>query len=126
MRILIGAEGLSGRPAEAEEELRSLHAWLLADPAVRRHATSALTSSAPPADEDQGPVLDILSLVLGGTFDAGALAVAVLTWRGTRPRQPAITVERPDGTKITITDTSPQEARRLVEDLLAGEPSDNQ
>lgn len=101
-----------------EDDARSLHAWLLADRQVRSTARIGLISGVLPAPGQQGAVLDIVSLALSSGFNAGALGLSIASWRATRPQQPTVTVEREDGTKVTITGTSPQEAQRVVEQLL--------
>ncbi len=103
----------------AEEELCSLSAWLVADRATRRVVRSELGSALSPAPGSQGNGIDILSLVLSSGFSAGSLAVAVATWRATRPQPPTLVIERPDGTKVEITGHSPEEAERLMRRLLA-------
>ncbi|MCM2387555.1 effector-associated constant component EACC1 [Streptomyces albipurpureus] len=115
MRIVISCSH-----GAAEEELRSLYAWLLAVPPARRHAGLALGASQPPELHHQGELVDILSLVLGSGFSAGSFSLALATWRATRPQEPVIRVERPDGVGITLTNVTPGEAERLVR-LLGGE-----
>ncbi|QKW06150.1 hypothetical protein HUT18_06775 [Streptomyces sp. NA04227] len=104
----------------AEEELRSLHMWLLADPAARRHAGPELGTSRAPVPGAQGDLLDVVSLVVGSGFNAATLALSLVAWRGTRPQQPTMTVERPDGMRITVAYSSAEEARRLIESLTDG------
>ncbi|WP_051820037.1 effector-associated constant component EACC1 [Streptomyces sp. NRRL S-920] len=101
-----------------EGEARSLHEWLLLDRKVRSTAQLSLTSSAQPVPGQQGMVFDIVSLALGSGFNAAALGVSIASWRATRPQPPAVTIERENGAKVTITGTSPQEAQRLAEQLL--------
>jgi hypothetical protein len=115
MRVEVGVEGVNDRAREAE--LRSLHEWFRADRQAWRLANpqlGAMDSAAPGA---QGPVIDVLSLVLGSAFNAGSLAVSIASWRATRPQQPTLTVRRPDGTTITISAGSVDEARLLLERL---------
>ncbi|MEW1930336.1 hypothetical protein [Streptomyces sp. NPDC088360] len=102
-----------------EEDARSLHDWLLLDRTVRSAAQMDLTSSSQPVPGQQGTVFDIVSLALGSGFNAAALGLSIASWRATRPQQPTVTVEHEDGTKVTITGASPQEAQRVVEQLLA-------
>ncbi|MGJ5828966.1 effector-associated constant component EACC1 [Streptomyces ossamyceticus] len=102
----------------AEDEIRSLHAWLLLDRIVRRQASVEMGSSSPPVSGQQGAVLDLISLVLSNGISAASLGVSIASWRATRPQEPTITVERPDGSKVTITGSSRDEAQRLVEQLL--------
>lgn len=101
----------------AESELRSLHAWLLAEPLARRHARPVLDTARSPGAGAQGDVIDLISLVVGSGFSAASLALSLVSWRATRTGQPVITVERPDGARITISDFSPEETRCLLESL---------
>ncbi|MFI6084959.1 hypothetical protein ACIBBB_28990 [Streptomyces sp. NPDC051217] len=108
----------------AEGELRSLHAWLLAEPAARRHARPVLDTARPSRAGAQGDVLDLISLVVSSGFGAGSLALSIAAWRATRPGRPVVTVERPDGARVTISDSSPEEMRRLLESLTDGGTDD--
>lgn len=113
----------------AEAELRSLHMWLMANPAARRHAKPALGASRPLPPGAQGNTVDLVSLVVSSGFNAASLAMSLVAWRATRPQRPTVTVDRPDGLTITISDSSPEEARRLIELLVdasggTGEPDD--
>ncbi|MFE9769433.1 hypothetical protein ACFYPC_33765 [Streptomyces sp. NPDC005808] len=103
----------------SEDEARSLHDWLLLDRSVRRAGRIELVSSSPPAPGRQGvAILDLVSLVLANGISAASLGVSIATWRTTRPQQPTVTVERADGSKVTIAGASPHEAQRLLEQLL--------
>lgn len=112
--------GVSGRAVE--EEARSLSEWLRADRAVLRTARVELSAAHPPEQGAQGSAVDVVSLVLGSGFSAASLAVAIVQWRSTRPDRPSVTVERPDGVKVTISDASEEEARQLVQRLLDQQP----
>ncbi|MGW1811710.1 effector-associated constant component EACC1 [Streptomyces sp. NPDC002078] len=101
-----------------EDEIRSLYDWLLLDRVVRREARVEMGSSSAPVPGQQGAVLDLVSLVLSNGISAASLGVSIVSWRATRPQEPTITVERADGSKVTITGTSREEAQRLVEQLL--------
>ncbi|AJE85450.1 MULTISPECIES: effector-associated constant component EACC1 [Streptomyces] len=104
----------------AEEELRSLHAWLLDDSGARRFAD--LQWEAVPAEpaDSMGPVLDTLSLVIGSGFSAASLALSLAQWRAQRgPARPSVTVERPDGSRITFHGTATEETARLLAALEA-------
>nr|WP_128806409.1 hypothetical protein [Streptomyces sp. Termitarium-T10T-6] len=111
-------------PNWAEEELRSLYTWLLSDPELRRHARLSLASSRAPEPGAQGDMIDVLSLVLGTGLNTGALALSIATWRSTRPRQMTVTLERSDGSSVTVTATSHQEVQRAVETLIGNDPGD--
>ncbi|WP_328834344.1 effector-associated constant component EACC1 [Streptomyces sp. NBC_00252] len=115
VRVQVSVEGADERAKEAE--LRSLHGWLQSDRQTRSLTVpklEALDSLVPGA---QGPVIDVLSLVLGSTFNAASLAMSLISWRATRPRQPILTVRRPDGTTVEINTGSLAEARVLLEQL---------
>ncbi|MER6187708.1 hypothetical protein [Streptomyces sp. NPDC001652] len=101
-----------------EAELRSLHMWLMADPIARRHAKPALGASRPLPSGAQGGTIDLVSLVVSSGFNAASLAMSLVAWRATRPQRPTVTVDRADGLTITISDSSAEEARRLIELLV--------
>lgn len=106
------------RGQDTEQEVRSLWEWLRTDRGVRRGARVELAASQPPVPGQQGSLADMVSVVIGHGLSAASLGVAVVSWRATRPRRPVVTVERPDGTKITIAGDSPEEAQRLIQRLL--------
>ena len=111
MRVGIRIESDAG-----EDELRSLYRWLSADSQVRRHGNLDL-SAPPPRAEHMGELLDVLSLTLSTGFNAASLAVAIASWRRTNPVAPSVTVERPDGSVITLNYSSPEDGIRLREFL---------
>ncbi|KOU04715.1 MULTISPECIES: hypothetical protein [Streptomyces] len=89
-----------------EEELRSLHNWLMSDPAARRHARPSLASSQELPPGAQGDVIDIISLVLGNGFAAASLMMSLASWRASRSQTSRITIELPDGRSIVISQNS--------------------
>lgn len=105
-----------GRPAE--DELRSLQAWLETDRTVRRHVRATLATDRVRVPGQQGDVIDLLSLVLGSGFSAASLAATVVSWRATRPQLPTLVVERPDGTRVEFHGRAPEEAEALLRRLL--------
>ncbi|MBA0053556.1 hypothetical protein E0L36_22555 [Streptomyces sp. AJS327] len=111
MRVDIRIEGDAG-----DDELRSLYRWLSADSQVRRHGNIDL-AAPPPQSGHMGELLDVLSLTLSSGFSAASLAVAISTWRRTNPIAPSVTVERPDGSVITLSSSSPEDEARLREFL---------
>lgn len=115
MQVQISVDGASDR--ENETELRSLHSWLQSDRQTRRLADPRLGTVSPPVPGAQGSVIDVLSLALGSAFNAASLALSLISWRATRPRQPTLTVRRPDGTAVEINAVSLEEARVLLERL---------
>ncbi|MFJ9668482.1 hypothetical protein ACIRPP_28355 [Streptomyces sp. NPDC101219] len=113
----------TGEVAAAEEELRSLHTWLSADPHARRHADLRWDTAGRMPDGGMGGLLDVLSLVIGSGFSAASLAVSVTQWRATRGgNAPAVSVEGPDGARVTISDVSADEAERLLRIVLSEQP----
>ncbi|QOV37747.1 hypothetical protein IM697_04820 [Streptomyces ferrugineus] len=115
MQVQVGVEGMNDLQAEAE--LRSLHSWLRSDRRTSRLAAPQLGAVDPPVPGAQGSVIDVLSLVLGSTFNAASLAVSLMSWRATRPQRPILTVRRPDGTTVEINTDSLAEAQALLERL---------
>lgn len=134
MRLLLSVDGGSNeeRAPSVEGELRSLHAWLLGDSKARRFAEVCFapdraTVSRPgqsPEAAAMGPLLELLQLTIGAGFDAASLGVAIAAWRGSRPAAPAVTIERPDGMKVTITGSSTEETQELVRLLESATPQD--
>ncbi|WP_425336677.1 effector-associated constant component EACC1 [Streptomyces profundus] len=112
LRITLRTDGDS-----AEQDARSLYEWLLLDRGVRRDAHLKMTSSAAPIPGQQGALLDVVSLTVGTSISAGSLGVAIASWRSTRPQEPTVTVERPDGHRVTVSGMSRDEAQRMVEQL---------
>ncbi|SNR93482.1 hypothetical protein SAMN05216276_1001311 [Streptosporangium subroseum] len=104
----------------SEQELRSLHGWLLDDPDVRRHA-KVLLSGAPPSDGEMGSALEVIKLITDGGFQTLTLALAYVSWRSTRPAKPHVTIER-DGTKIVLSDDDPEAIEKIVRMLESDRP----
>ncbi|MFJ2831462.1 hypothetical protein ACIPC1_28520 [Streptomyces sp. NPDC087263] len=102
-----------------EEELRSLHQWLLADPIARRCARPSLGASRSSPPGAQGDLIDLVSLIVGSGFSTASLAMSLAAWRATRPQNPTITLDHEGGVSITISGSSTEEARRLIEVLSA-------
>ncbi|OPG04755.1 hypothetical protein B1R27_24075 [Streptomyces sp. GKU 895] len=100
--------------AGAEQYLRSLYEWLLADAACRRHARPELGSCTVEVPGAQGELIDVLSLVLGTGFNAASLGVAIAAWRRSRPQVPALVIARADGTRITMTEAAHEDAGHLL------------
>ncbi|MFI8100838.1 hypothetical protein [Streptomyces sp. NPDC086023] len=115
MRISIDNHGDDQSDGASEDELRSLHQWLLDNPEIRRQAGIELGGEPGPAGSMGGP-LEYVQLVMDSGFGLANLALAVVTWRSTRPRPPAVTFER-DGVTVTLTGEDPEAAARLLEAL---------
>lgn len=105
MRVDVRVEG-------GERELRSLYDWLRQDSAARRGAHVTLHQG--PAEPDQmGALADILQLVTDNAWSAASFALALITWRQTRPGRRSITVQR-GGTTVTVENGSEEELTRLI------------
>lgn len=98
-----------------EQELRSLCAWLQQDAAMRRTAHATL-AQAPPQAEQMGTLADVLQLVTDNGWSAASFALALTTWRQTRPSRRRITVRRGE-TTVTVENGAEDELRRLIEVL---------
>ncbi|MFC9529032.1 hypothetical protein ACFT38_00535 [Streptomyces sp. NPDC056975] len=111
--------------AAEEKDLRSLHAWLLTDSQARRFADVRWDTAKQNPVGGMGPLLDVVSLVIGTGFSASSLAVSIAQWRGTRgANAPSVTVERPDGVRVSISDASADEAERLLRNALGNRPEE--
>ncbi|GGP84118.1 hypothetical protein GCM10010247_66870 [Streptomyces calvus] len=114
-----------GAVTTTEAELRSLHAWLLADSQARRCADVRWDAAAQAPVGGMGPLLDVVSLVIGSGFSAASLAVSIVQWRSTRGAgAPSVTVEQPDGRRVTINDMPADEAERLLRSLFGARPEE--
>jgi membrane-associated two-gene conflict system component 1 (EACC1) len=102
----------------AEEELRSLYAWLQDEPDVRHTAEMTLTAGAGiPGEGEMGTAIDVIQLVIGDGFQALNLALAYATWRGTRAKHPSVTIEHA-GIKVMLDDADGDMVKKIV-DLLS-------
>ncbi|MGW7595695.1 effector-associated constant component EACC1, partial [Streptomyces rubiginosohelvolus] len=96
-------------------ELRSLHDWLRRDPGARRGAHVELVQ-AEPSPGQMGVLTDVLQLVTDNAWSAASFALALSTWRQTRPHGRRITVRRGDLT-VDIDSGGDEELRRLIDAL---------
>ncbi|MBI0295189.1 hypothetical protein JBE04_12060 [Streptomyces sp. PRKS01-29] len=108
MRIDVAVSG-------GEAELRSLHDWLRRDPGARRGARVELVQ-AEPSPGQMGVLTDVLQLITDNAWSAASFALALSTWRQTRPRGGRITVRRGDLT-VDLDGGGDEELRRLIEAL---------
>ncbi|WAP57888.1 effector-associated constant component EACC1 [Streptomyces sp. S465] len=108
MRIDIAVSG-------GEAELRSLHDWLRRDPDTRRGARVELVRAAP-APGQMGVLTDVLQLVTDNAWSAASFALALSTWRQTRPHARRITVRRGDLT-VSLDGGGDEDVRRLIDAL---------
>ncbi|AQW52911.1 hypothetical protein [Streptomyces violaceusniger] len=108
MRIDVAVNG-------GEAELRSLLDWLRRDPAARRGAHVELVQ-AEPSPGQMGVLTDVLQLVTENAWSAASFALALSTWRQTRPHAQRITVRRGDLT-VDLDGADDEELRRLIDAL---------
>ncbi|TMU92801.1 hypothetical protein [Streptomyces sp. DASNCL29] len=108
MRIDVAVTG-------GEAELRSLHDWLRRDPGTRHGAQVELVR-AEPSPGQMGVLTDVLQLITDNAWSAASFALALSTWRQTRPHGRRITVRRGDLT-VDIDGGGDAELRRLVDAL---------
>ncbi|MFE5125330.1 hypothetical protein [Streptomyces sp. NPDC056669] len=108
MRIDVAVDG-------GEAELRSLLDWLRRDPAARR-GTHVELVQAEPSPGQMGVLTDVLQLVTENAWSAASFALALSTWRQTRPHARRITVRRGDLT-VDIEGGDDEELRRLIDVL---------
>ncbi|MET7421429.1 hypothetical protein [Dactylosporangium sp. NPDC005555] len=98
-----------------EESLRQLYRWLR-DDEIYRTVRVSLTPAAPRPGE-MGAALEVVNAVVSNGIALGGLLLAVVTWRGTRPRPPRVRIVRGDVTVELDGAASPEEIRRLVDTL---------
>lgn len=80
-----------------ESAANSLYRWLSADPELSRNAELSVGSENEPGG--MGVSLDVVNVVLSNAISFSSLMVAVASWRGSRPTQPVVRVER-DGIEV--------------------------
>jgi hypothetical protein len=99
------------------EDTESLYRWLRDEPAMRADGRLARAPSDDPAD--QGPLIDVLTLVLGSGLSAGQLALAIAEWRAGRASRPVVTVTHTaaDGSTTRIESTDPESFEAALRDL---------
>jgi hypothetical protein len=95
------------------QDLMSLHRWLTDDPEVARQAVVRLEPGAAARPGEMGGAFDAVIAVLSDGIALGSLIVAYLSWRDTRPRPPAVSIEC-GGTVVNLTDGSPETVSRMV------------
>ncbi|MFE1408579.1 hypothetical protein ACFW5D_34330 [Streptomyces sp. NPDC058770] len=96
-------------------DLRQLTQWLRQDTTTRAGATIAL-QSAPPAEGQMGGALEVISLVTQSGFSTASLALAISSWRRTRPSTPVVTIEH-NAVRVTVDSDDPAAVARIVQAL---------
>lgn len=87
---------------DGEANLRSMHAWLVNEPGVRR---AEIAGSAPSPGE-QGGLFDAIQVVLTDGMSLASLVVSIKQWRATVSPPPSVTVESPEGKRETVSGSS--------------------
>ncbi len=107
---------------DSTDDTESLYRWLRDEPAVRVDGRLARAAGDDP--EEQGTLIDVLTLILGGGLSAGQLALAITQWRESKPARPVVTVTRtaPDGSTTRIESTDPEAFSRALHELENGQP----
>jgi hypothetical protein len=103
-----------------DDELRSLHNWLLDEPGIRRHAKIQLVAGEPGPGE-MGTTLEIIKLATESGFQVMNLALAFAAWRQTRPKKTSVTIER-DGTTVTLSDADSDEVGKIIKAIGTDRP----
>nr|BFE31616.1 hypothetical protein GCM10010200_038670 [Actinomadura rugatobispora] len=114
MEIVIRLDG-----PEADEQLQSLHDWLMAEPAIRRHASVSLRSAEAKPGE-MGTALDAIQVAVEQGFQAAELVLAYLAWRAARGIKVSGTIEQ-GKTKIPLSEASDETAESVAKKLDADE-----
>jgi hypothetical protein len=96
----------------AEEELRSLHDWLLNEPDISHNARVLLVASEP-SHGQMGDTIDLISLVSQNAIGLAGLVPILMSWHENRRRKPTITIERGD-TKVIFTGANPDDVARVL------------
>uniref|UniRef100_A0AAU2VZV8 Uncharacterized protein n=1 Tax=Streptomyces sp. NBC_00008 TaxID=2903610 RepID=A0AAU2VZV8_9ACTN len=112
------------RMEQGTGELRSLHAWLRNDAAVRRSSTSEVKADGPPQPGQMGSTLEVIKVVTENGWSAASFVMAVVAWKRTRPQSPQITITR-DATTIALTNCSDDEVRRVIRVLDDGQSGES-
>jgi hypothetical protein len=95
------------------QDLPSLHRWLTDDPDVARRSIVYLEPREAARTGEMGGVFDAIIAVLSDGIALGSLIVAYLSWRDSRPRPPAVSIEC-GGAVVNLTDGSPEAVSRIV------------
>lgn len=106
---------------DSTDDTESLFRWLRDEPSVRVDGRLARAASDDP--EDQGTLIDMLTLILGSGLSAGQLALAISAWRASKASRPVVTVVHtaPDGSTTRIESTDPEAFETALRELEQGQ-----
>jgi hypothetical protein len=99
----------------ADEELRSLHAWLIDEPDVHHNARIEF-ATASPGERDMGTTLDMIALAVTGTLQLPTFAQVLADWWRTRRRKYPVTIEV-DGMTVILTDADEDFVLKVIREL---------
>jgi hypothetical protein len=101
--------------ADGDDELLSLHQWLVEDGEVARGAAIRLEPlRAEPGQ--MGGVFDAIIATVGDSVALGSLVVSYLSWRDSRSRPSTVRIER-DGLVVDLSGSSPETVGHIIEAL---------
>ncbi|MGW3728857.1 effector-associated constant component EACC1 [Streptomyces sp. NPDC000851] len=102
--------------ADAEDELRSLRAWLEVSPQIRQHATIAWHTEPTTPGHMSGGAMEWLQFITDNAWSAANFTVAYITWRRTR-RNPRTAVIETNGVRVSIEGADAEVTARIAEAL---------
>ncbi|QKW11177.1 hypothetical protein HUT18_26290 [Streptomyces sp. NA04227] len=100
----------------------SLYRWLGSDPEVTEGGGLSLAPRVPSGEgaglDLMGPAPEVVEAVCNGAVQLAQLALAVATWRLSRPRAPQVRIER-DGVTVTVEGAGTEAVERVLRALEA-------
>ncbi|MBF8185567.1 hypothetical protein ITP53_07420 [Nonomuraea sp. K274] len=97
---------------KADQELRSLYAWLRDEPNVRQHANIRLLSREPQPDE-MGDTLDLITLIVTSGLQLPGLADVIRGWLQTRRHKSTVIIEKGD-LKIELSEATADDVVKIL------------
>ncbi|WP_157248682.1 effector-associated constant component EACC1 [Nonomuraea typhae] len=99
----------------AEQELRSLHDWLMKDLDSLDYMEVRLRSKDPEPGE-MGDTLDLIALVVTSALQWPAFVASLSQWRGTRRHRPQVTIEH-GGTTVVVSEAESEFVVQILKAL---------
>jgi hypothetical protein len=103
----------------ADEELRSLRAWLEDSPDVGRNAVMSWQIATPQTGYMGAGAIEWLELVTSNTWSAASFALAYAAWCRSRRLSPAVTIEH-NGVTLSLDGADAETVARITR-MLAEE-----